>query len=61
MSEMHVAHEAVTLERLEVAVHRGGVHSQTVGEVLGRHWTIGREQRLEHEASGGDEPQAPLA
>src|SRR5450755_2775771 len=58
VTEMDVADDAQALERLEVAVHRGDVRgrnpaSHAVGDLLGREWAVGGEQRREDDAPRG--------
>jgi len=56
VAEMDVAHEAVALQGLEVAMDGGGVEVRPAGDVLGRYRPVRGEQRLEDQAPRGGQP-----
>ena len=61
MSEVDMAREPVLLERLEIAVDRGELKAQAAPDVLGRYRTVGREQGLQHQPTGGGQSESSRA
>jgi hypothetical protein len=59
--EVDVPDQAMALEDLEVSIDRGLVDLESVREMYRGHRTVGGEERLEDEASGGGEPHPALA
>jgi hypothetical protein len=63
VAEVHVAHEADLLERVEVAVYGREVQArepaaEAGGDLLRGDRALGRVQRLDHEAARGRDAQA---
>jgi hypothetical protein len=61
VSEVDVAREPVLLEHLEVAIDRGLVERESLGELRRGDRAVGIEQRRDHQPAGGRDPQAGAA
>jgi hypothetical protein len=61
MAQVYMADDSVSLERLQVPVHRGELGVQAAGDPLCRHRAFGSEQGLEHGPPGRREPQPTLS
>ncbi|MCW3028676.1 MAG: hypothetical protein JWN81_1887 [Solirubrobacterales bacterium] len=61
VAEMDVAHQAVALQRLEIAMHRSRVEARAARYVLGRYRSVGGKQRLEQQTPSGGQPKSPFA
>lgn len=60
VAEVNVAHQAVTLEHLEVSIDRSDLDAESAGDPLGGDGSFGAEERFEDESPRRREPEAPL-
>jgi hypothetical protein len=56
--EVDVSRKSVLLKRFKVSVDRRDIELQGTGDVLGRHRSLGCEQRLKHESTRRRQPKA---
>jgi hypothetical protein len=61
VTEMNVAHQAVALQRLEIAMHGSHVQARAARDVLGGYRPVRCEQSLEYQAPRGRQPKPPFA